>query len=131
MTEAKRILLVEDTPELREDLALELHDAGYQVIEAGDGRTALAAFASHSPHLVLCDIQLPDVDGISVLAAIRNGQDQTSQVPAIVVSAFSDSDLRDQASRLGIEQFMVKPIDFDDLLGVIATVLGREAAQTG
>lgn len=127
MAEPRRILLVEDTLELREDLALELRDAGFEVIEAGDGRTALVAFTDHDPHLILCDIQLPDLDGIAVLAAIRNSRGQSSQIPAIVVSAFSDSELCNEAVRVGIERFMIKPIDYDDLLDLIATVLGRQA----
>jgi DNA-binding response OmpR family regulator len=121
-----RILCVEDTPELREDLVLELQDANYEVIEAANGNDALAALERHNPDLVLCDIQLPDMDGISVLAAIRAGA--LPDVPVIMVSAFSDASIRNRAAEFGIARFMVKPVDYDDLLTCISTIF--ETAPT-
>lgn len=120
-----QILLVEDTPELREDLALELNDAGYAVMQAGDGETALAKIDKHQPDLIICDIQLPDIDGMSVLASIRGRNDEISKTPVIVVSAFSDSELRNQAAVFGIERFIVKPVDFADLLRLIEYTLKK------
>lgn len=118
-----RILLVEDTRELREDLALELTDAGYAVIESCDGHNALAAIKTHRPDLVICDIQLPEVDGITILELIRADKHGVSKTPVIVVSAFSDSELHHQATVLGIEEFMVKPVDFSYLLNLIERTL--------
>ena len=123
MPEAARILLVEDTPELREDLALEMRDAGYTVIEACDGGSAISAFVASSPDLLICDIQLPDIDGISVLTEIRSRAG--GDVPAIIVSAFSDAALRAKAGHLQVEHFLVKPIDYDDLLHAIAQLTAR------
>lgn len=119
-----RILCVEDTPELREDLAIELRDAGYEVIEATDGSEALSAFGSVRPDLVLCDIQLPKVDGMALLAAIRATDGPGRDTPVIVMSAYSDADLRDRANWLGIKGFLVKPIDYDRLLALIQNTLG-------
>lgn len=124
MNRAPLILLVEDTPELREDLALELKEAGYRVTEAPDGETAIAAFRNDPPELVICDIQLPDMGGLSVLAAIRAGSDGDHTTPVIVVSAFSDIQLRNQANTLGVSAFLVKPIDHRSLLLMIAQCLG-------
>lgn len=99
---------------------LELQDANYEVIEAANGNEALAALERHNPDLVLCDIQLPDMDGISVLAAIRAGA--LPDVPVIMVSAFSDASIRNRAAEFGIERFMVKPVDYGDLLTCISTI---------
>lgn len=129
MRSRSRILLVEDTAELREDLALELRDAGYEVIEAAEGNLALAYFAAEAPDLVLCDIQLPDIDGLSVLACMRETHG-VSPVPAIVVSAFSDSELRNQARNLGATGFMVKPIDYEELIASISRVLATSGSPT-
>lgn len=121
MVDVPQILLVEDTRELLEDLALEIRDAGYEVIEASDGRSAISAFLEHRPDLVICDIQLPDIDGFTVLREIRKCTD--GKVPMIIVSAFSDTALRTQANILEIDQFMVKPIDYDLLLQFAAQLI--------
>lgn len=123
MPEPASILLVEDTPELREDLAIELEDAGYHVIEAGDGRTAISAFAKESPDLIICDIQLPDIDGISVLEELR--QSDKGKVPGIIVSAFSDSALQAKANSVGVVSFLVKPIDYDKLIALVEATIAR------
>jgi DNA-binding response OmpR family regulator len=114
---------VEDALELREDLVYELQDANYEVIEAGTGHAALAALESSEPDLVLCDIQLPDMDGLFVLASIRASA--RSDVPVIILSAFSDAPLRNRAADFGIERFMVKPVDYGELLAIISTILDR------
>lgn len=114
-----RILLVEDTPELREDISLELQDAGYHVFEADNGQAALTAFAKDIPDLVICDILLPDMDGLSVIAAIRATTSSSSNTPVIVVSAFCDPDLHRGARLLGVKNFLVKPVNYADLLQLI------------
>ena len=127
MRSSTRILLVEDTAELRDDLALELRDAGYEVIEAAEGKLAIAYFAAASPDLVLCDIQLPDIDGLSVLGSILETPGAAG-VPILVVSAFSDSEMRAQVTRMGATGFMVKPIDYEELLAAISTALATTSS---
>lgn len=119
MHQPRRILLVEDTPELREDLALELQDAGYQVFEAADGQTALSVCATQMPDLIICDIQLPDMDGLSVVASIRAAPGGTNATPVIVVSAFSDPKLHHRVGTLENTDFVVKPVDYAELLKLI------------
>lgn len=118
-----QILLVEDTPELREDLVLELQDAGYTVFEAADGQSAITAFQLDPPRLIICDIQLPDMDGLSVLRAIRSERGPASATPIIVVSALCDAQSRYQAEAFGISAFIVKPVDYASLLSLIAQCL--------
>lgn len=124
-----RILCVEDTPELREDLVQELQDANYEVIEAENGLDALALLERHTPDLVLCDIQLPDMDGISVLAALRASA--SPDVPVIIISAFSDAALRNRAAEFAVEGFMVKPVDYGNLLTFISTIFETPPALSG
>jgi two-component system chemotaxis response regulator CheY len=123
MPESVRILVVEDTAELREDLTIELLDAGYGVVDAGDGACALAAFRRESPDLVICDINLPDMDGLSIVEAIRLDKAGRHSTPVIVVSAFSDENLRRDAEALGVMSFVVKPVDYARLLLLIAQCL--------
>jgi DNA-binding response OmpR family regulator len=129
MNAQPRILVIEDTHELREDLSLELKDAGYEVVEAHDGATALAAFLRHRPELVICDIQLPDMDGLSVIGAIRAEETGGVPTPVIVVSAFSDIYLRSKAEEFAIASFILKPVDYASLLTLMAEcVAGAGAA---
>lgn len=128
MIAASRILLVEDTLELREDLKFVLEDSGYTVVEAESGQAALSAFREARPDLVICDIQLPDTDGLFVLKSIRTCQSGYDQMPVIVVSAFSDPKLRREAEALGIDGFILKPVDYSDLLKLISQSLPDSAA---
>lgn len=116
MKSRAKILVVEDSPELREDLAFELRDAGFDVVEAASGAQALEAFTKHRPDLMVCDIQLPDMNGISLIESIRTTKDSAHACPVIVASAFSGLDFRDQAVNLGIKQFLIKPIDYDQII---------------
>lgn len=125
MAKTSLILIVEDTAELREDLALELTEAGYIVCEAQDGSEALARVSEEKPQLILCDIQLPKADGIEFVAKVRETQDCGGQLPVIFMSAFSDHRLQEHALLLGALHFLIKPIDYDELLGLIAGVLAN------
>lgn len=131
MIKPPRILVIEDTPELREDLSLELKDAGYEVIETHDGAAALAAFWHDRPDLVICDIQLPDMDGLSVLEAIRADETRGIPTPVIVVSAFSDISLRRKAEAFALASFVLKPVDYARLLILIAECLEEAATTAG
>lgn len=123
----RRILLVEDTPELREDLTLELSDAGYEVFGAGDARTALQLLDSSRPDLIICDIQLPDTDGLTLIAMMRMACREVEHLPILVMSAFSDSAMRADAAMLHIEHFITKPVDYAALQRLIARQLGRRS----
>ena len=129
MAKLPLILVVEDTAELREDLALELTEAGYSVCEAQDGSDALARLGEGMPRLIICDIQLPKADGLEFVAKVRETLDCGSQLPVIFMSAFSDHGLRERARLLDISHFLVKPIDYDALLGLIARVLAKPGGR--
>lgn len=117
------ILLIEDTPELREDLSLELQDGGYHVEEASDGHAALAAFGRAKPDLVICDMHLPDMDGVTLLKSIRAAEDDKTTIPIIVVSAFSHAEIQRDAEAFDIVTFIVKPVDYTKLLAIVAKCL--------
>ena len=121
-----RILYIEDEAELREDMALELREAGHEVIEAQDGLQGLAAALAGPLDLVLCDVQLPKLGGIDLLRQLQAG-DATRDVPFIILTAYGDGVLRRQAEELGVREFLVKPVDFDELLERVAKVLRDRA----
>lgn len=101
----KRILIVEDQPVLREVMREYFEDAGYQVVEAGDGNQALELFQEREIDLVILDIMLPEVDGWSVCRRIR----KTSQVPILILTARSDEDDTLLGFELGADDYVVKP----------------------
>ena len=82
-----RLLLVEDEPSLRESVARKLHRAGYETDDCGDGETALEMLAAERYDLVLLDLNLPQVDGMTVLRTLRKTDLET---PVLILSARSE-----------------------------------------
>lgn len=102
---AKTILIVEDQQVLREIIKEYLTDEGYRVLEAGDGKQALAIFQEREIALVILDIMLPEVDGWSVCRRIR----KTSNVPILMLTSRSDEDDTLMGFELGADDYVVKP----------------------
>lgn len=102
---SKTILIVEDEPILREIMKDYLLEEGYQVLEAGDGKNALALFEEHEVDLIILDIMLPELDGWSVCRRIR----KTSNVPIIMLTARSDEDDTLLGFELGADDYVTKP----------------------
>ena len=107
-----KVVLIDDEPDIREVTALSLTDAGYRVATAADGQAGLDLVASMAPHIVLTDIRMPRMDGLEVLAAIKQ---DGSHAEVIVVTAFGEMDLAIQALRLDASDFITKPINDESL----------------
>jgi DNA-binding NarL/FixJ family response regulator len=129
----KKILVIEDEPQTRENLATILEMEGYQTITARDGAEGLAAAKRELPDLVLCDVMMPAMDGYAVLEALR-AESTTVSIPFIFLTAKGDRrDLR-TGMDLGADDYLSKPATAAELLGAIDTRLQRhkekeEAAQ--
>jgi two-component system KDP operon response regulator KdpE len=123
---ALRILVVEDDAAIRKLLQAALTRSGYQVIEAVDGRSALAALAIDKPDAVLLDLGLPDRDGLELVPLIK------AAGPAlIIVSAREDTDQKVAALDLGADDYVIKPFDSEELHARLRTALRhRLAAET-
>lgn len=113
------ILCVEDEVALRRDIADELTEAGYDVIEACSGEVALAKLEKTRPDLILCDISMPGVNGYGVLKAVQaKGPDHTA-IPFVFLSALAGPRQVVDGKRLGADDYLVKPIDYDLLLATV------------
>ena len=117
----KRILIVEDEPELQELLCAYLQDAGYAVAVAGDGAAALDLFRAQSFDLVLLDIMLPKIDGFGVCAQIR----RQSQVPILMLTALDGEAQQLRGFGLNIDDYVTKPFSMPVLLEKIRVILRR------
>jgi len=102
-----RILTIDDEPYIRESVKSFLEDYGYEVIEAGDGRQGLEEFERQKPDLVLCDLRMPEMDGLEVLGAITKLSPDT---PIIVVSGAGNIADTVEALRSGAWDYIIKPI---------------------
>ena len=111
--EKKRILLVEDESHIAEGLKLNLALQGYDVMIAPDGVSGLYQWKKWQPDLIILDIMLPGIDGFSVLQSIRL---ENEQVPILILSAKSASDDKVKGLSFGVDDYLAKPFDLEELL---------------
>ena len=119
----KKILIVEDEPDIQELLCAYLRDSGYHTAVAGDGVAALSLFQTGPFDLVLLDIMLPKIDGFGVCEVIR----QTSQVPILMLTALDGEAQQLRGFGLDIDDYVTKPFSLPVLLEKIRVILRRSA----
>ncbi|MGQ9369004.1 response regulator transcription factor [Azospirillum sp. ST 5-10] len=125
MTHRSRILCIEDDPGTRELLEEELAEAGFAVHAAADGETGLGAVEAVKPDLVLCDIDMPRLDGFAVLERVRGGSAAVRNVPFVFLTAYGARDNQIRGRRLGCDDYVTKPIDFELLVEIVRGRLAR------
>lgn len=117
---APQILVVDDSPDAAECLALVLEQEGFRVATAHDGRSALARIDSDPPDAVLLDLGLPDLDGIVVAQRIRARHDGAAGVLLVAISGHgADKDL-DATRAAGFDAHLVKPVAPERILDLLA-----------
>jgi diguanylate cyclase (GGDEF)-like protein len=125
----KAALVVEDDPAIRALIVITLEQQGYDVTEAGDGLSALAAARANTPDVILLDIGLPDIDGLAVLKRLKDDV-LLRKVPALMVTAWSEPDMIRLAMERGACDYVSKPFNVNDLAVRVdaAYASGREPA---
>jgi two-component system, OmpR family, KDP operon response regulator KdpE len=116
-----RVLVVDDEPQIRRALLLNLKARGYDVLEAASGEAAVQAAASEHPDLVLLDLGLPGMSGLDVITALRGW----SQVPIIVLTVRDDERAKVLAFDAGADDYVTKPFGMDELLARLRAALRR------
>jgi DNA-binding NtrC family response regulator len=116
---SRRVLIVDDDPAVRTSLSEALAEEGVDVAVAEDGERALATIARAAPAVVLCDVRMPAMDGLTLLQTLR---ERDPSIDVILMTAYDDMRTVVSAMRGGAVEFLVKPIDLDQLVGVIRRV---------
>ncbi len=116
------ILIIDDDPDIRELVNAHLSNAGHSVQEAKNGQDGVAQASNDHPDLIILDINMPVMDGTRVMQALR-GDESTAKIPVIALSVMSTSDMRDDMYNFGCDAYVLKPIDFDVLLGQIKSLI--------
>ena len=123
MSGPKRILVVEDEATIREVVRRYLEREGFQVLEAGDGYAALDLIADKEPDLIVMDLMLPGIDGLTLTRQLR----QRSRVPVIMLTARGDTSDRIRGLDSGADDYLPKPFSPRELVSRIQAVLRRGA----
>ena len=125
MSEPPKILVVDDDPLILEMLSMQLKSKGFQIMIARDGDQALSVIEQEKPDLVLLDLMMPRVDGMTVCEQVR----EYSLVPIIIISAVGHEDQKVKALDIGADDYLTKPFGIRELLARVRVALRR--VETG
>lgn len=128
MSEATRILVVDDDPKIRAVVRRGLAFEGYRMVEAATGEEALEKAREHLPDLVVLDLMLPGIDGIEVTRRLRSSGDQ---IAILVLTARDEVKDRVEGLETGADDYLVKPFSFEELLARVHALLRRKSAPAG
>ncbi|RJR48264.1 MAG: response regulator [Desulfobacteraceae bacterium] len=120
---SKTIMTVDDSASVRQMVSFTLKGAGYDVIEAGDGVQAAAKLNGTPIHMVITDLNMPNLDGIGLIRAIR-GNPSYRFIPVLMLTTESQPKSKEEGKAAGATGWIVKPFKPEQLLAVVKKVLG-------
>lgn len=123
-TNRKRILIIEDDPHIAQGLELNLSLQGYEIAVAGSGPEGLRMWKEFNPHMIVLDIMLPGLDGLSVLRHVRLEQ---QRLPVLILSAKGDPDDRVRGLSCGSDDYLSKPFNLEEFLLRVERLLSRSS----
>ncbi len=118
----RRLLLIDDDPNLILLVKDYLEFRGYEVITAENGREALEVLEQETPDMIICDVMMPEMDGYSLVSAIRQDP-KTSWIPVLFLSAKGQSQDRVKGLNIGADVYMVKPFEPEELVAQVESSL--------
>jgi two-component system, chemotaxis family, chemotaxis protein CheY len=122
---AKRVLVVDDSASVRQVQRFVLGGAGYEVVEAVDGRDALAKLAGGAVNLILTDLNMPNLDGVGLIRAVRASAAHRL-TPVVMITTESQDAKKQEAKAAGATGWIVKPFTPEQLLAVVKRVIGSQ-----
>ncbi len=118
----KMIMIIDDSASIRSVVGITLKKSGYDVLEASDGKDALAKLTGQKVNLMVCDVNMPNMDGISFLKAVK--QNPTYKfTPVIMLTTESQESLKQEGKAAGAKAWMVKPFKPDMLLDAVVQLI--------
>src|SRR5947199_7365956 len=126
-TDAARVLVVDDEPNITELVAMALRYEGFNVKTAATGRGALTAVTQFAPALVILDVMLPDIDGIEVLKRLNNAG---TKVPIIFLTAKDATEDKVHGLTIGGDDYVTKPFSIEELMARVQLVLRRHGSNS-
>lgn len=121
MAELMKILICEDNKMASRTMSVVLEREGYQTTTAQDGNLAIGMLNENNYDLVIVDIHLPYHSGLELVKYLRS--DLQKKTPVLIVSAFSDPQVQKQAGELGVNGYIIKPFNPDELIRMISSVI--------
>ncbi|MFN2452801.1 MAG: response regulator [Pyrinomonadaceae bacterium] len=125
----RTIMLVEDADDIRAMLKLHLEKDNYRVLAISNASEAVEVALRELPDLILMDIEMPEMDGISATHILR-GYEQLQSIPIIALTAFDGEDYRADAGDAGCDGYLTKPVDFDELNKTIMLLISNRQGLT-
>jgi DNA-binding response OmpR family regulator len=120
----KRVLLIEDEPNIIEAIRFVLSRAGYVVDTHSDGSSALAAIREKAPDMVILDVMLPNRSGYDILRDLR-AEAGMAALPVLMLTARGQKKDREMAERYGASRYMTKPFSNAEMVGTVSELLGQ------
>jgi CheY-like chemotaxis protein len=121
----KNILVIDDKEDIRTVIKAVLTNYGFNVIEAGNGQTGMQMLRDHNPDLVVCDINMPGMDGYQTLGAVRESS-TTAPIPFILMTGLVSRDGFRRGMAGGADDYLVKPFTTDELVEAVMSRLARQ-----
>lgn len=119
---SKTILIVDDSASLRQVVAIALKGAGYDVVEACDGTDALAKLDGRKVHLIISDVNMPNMDGITLLGEVKK-LDNYKFTPVIMLTTESQEDMMQKGKEAGAKAWVVKPFKPEQMLDAVSRLV--------
>ncbi len=119
----KKVLTVDDSRTMRDMVTFTLKGAGYEVVEAADGQQALTVIAAHKVDLVITDLNMPVMDGLTLIRRLRAAPAHRT-LPILMLTTESDESKKSEGRSAGATGWIVKPFNPDKLISVVQKVCG-------
>jgi CheY-like chemotaxis protein len=127
MSKSARVLVVEDDPGTQSLLRKQLESTGFQVTIANNGLDGLMKLEQSAPDVIVCDMNMPELDGIGFVRAIK-AMNETRKIPVIFLTASNDPRHMVDGINVGARFYLTKPFEMNDLIGKINRVLGANGS---
>jgi len=123
------ILIIEDTPEILENLAEFMELEGYKVIVAENGRKGIKLAREYRPDLIICDVLMAEMDGHEVLRLLLDDA-KTNEIPFIFSTSMSEKIEKSEALKLGADDYIIKPFELESLLAMAKSWIKSGSKRT-